>query len=253
MPEASISAAGLCIDFPISRRRHEGKAIDSGANSVGGRFIEQHGAHYLRAISKVDLNAVSGERVGIWGRNGSGKTTFLKALRGVYPPSEGTLEVQGSIQSFFNLSFGLNDDATGYENIMLRGVLMGAKPSKIRELMPEIAEFSELGPYLEMPVRSYSAGMRMRLAFSVASALPADILLMDEWLSVGDVDFRRKAAAKLKAVVQSSKILVITSHNRSILESVCTRLITLDGGKVASDELLTKHYDQVPFYDPESD
>ncbi|WP_417467344.1 ABC transporter ATP-binding protein [Maricaulis sp.] len=230
-----IRARDLCIDFPVAA----GRALDDsegGGPASAGRFVTVNKSRYLRAIDHMSFDVEVGERIGIWGKNGSGKTTLLRALRGVYAPTAGEVEVGGRIQSFFNLSFGMNDDATGYENILLRGVLMGATPAQMRQLTEEIAAFSELGEFLNMPLRSYSAGMRMRLGFSVALALPSDILLMDEWLSVGDVDFRRKASDRLKAFVQASKLLVIASHNRKMLDGLCTRIFTIDGGCIVSDE-----------------
>lgn len=235
MSDVLISARGLSVGFPMGGKAPPGVSLD-GPDS---RFVRGKRGLSLMALRDIDLDIRAGERVGVWGKNGSGKTTLLRTLRGVYPPMSGTLERVGEIQSFFNISFGLNEDATGYENIIIRGVLMGASPAEMRRRTPEIAEFSELGDFLNYPVRQYSSGMRMRLAFAVATALPSDILLMDEWLAVGDVDFRQKVADRLKDVVRSSKILVIASHNRRILDAVCNRLITLKDGRIVDDKRLT--------------
>jgi lipopolysaccharide transport system ATP-binding protein len=230
-----IRARDLCIDFPVAASRPM-EDENVGRPSAAGRFVTIGKRRFLRAIDQMNFGIEVGERIGIWGKNGSGKTTLLRTLRGVYPPTGGEVEVRGRVQSFFNLSFGMNEDATGYENILLRGVLMGATPAMMRKLTPEIAAFSELGEFLSMPMRSYSAGMRMRLGFSVALSLPSDILLMDEWLSVGDVDFRRKASDRLKVFVQASKLLVIASHNRKMLDGLCTRIFTIEEGRIVSDE-----------------
>lgn len=230
---AKIVARDLTIDFRISGRTsssHE-RASSSRINYAGGQTV-------IRALNGVSFQITAGERVGIWGPNGSGKTTLLRALRGVYSPCAGELFVRGETQSFLNLTFGLNDDASGWENILLRGVLMGARPRDIRSKLSRIAEFSGLGEFLDMPLRSYSAGMRMRLALSVALELKSDILLMDEWLSVGDVDFRKKAAERMREAVKESKILVIASHNRKLIEGLCTRILTLEEGRVVSDEVV---------------
>ncbi len=246
-----IEARELCIDFPISAG-HPPDRGDGARPESAGRLIDVAGRTFLRALDSVSLTLRPGERLGVWGKNGSGKTTLLRTLRGVYPPTSGALTVCGQTQSFFNLSFGFNEDATGYENILLRGVLMGATPKQMKALSPQISDFTELGEFLSLPLRNYSAGMRMRLAFSVAMALPADILLMDEWLSVGDVDFRQKAADRMKEVVETTKVLVITSHNRMMLEGVCTRIITLNEGRIVSDVPVTKTYEKIPFWDPET-
>ncbi|MHA6288840.1 ABC transporter ATP-binding protein [Maricaulis sp. CAU 1757] len=248
MTDVSITTRGLSVAFPLSgsRKPADGAAIDSGAS----RFVKGRHGLSLMALRDLDLDIAAGERVGVWGKNGSGKTTLLRTLRGVYPPVEGTIRVRGDVQSFFNISFGMNEDATGYENILIRGVMMGASPGEMRRRTEEIAAFSELGEFLNYPVRQYSAGMRMRLAFSVAATLPSDILLMDEWLSVGDFDFRKKVAERLRDVVRSSKILVIASHNRRILEAVCNRLIILKDGRIESDLKLGESQGEIPFFNP---
>ena len=252
MTEVSICAKKMSVAFPLNGRVHP-TGEDGSDVTEESRFVRDRHGLKLMALRDIDLDIRPGERVGVWGKNGSGKTTLLRTLRGVYPPVEGSLAVEGRIQSFFNISFGMNEDATGYENILIRGVLMGASPAEMKRRTPKIAEFSELGDFLNFPVRQYSSGMRMRLAFSVATALPTDILLMDELLSVGDVDFRRKVAARLKEVVESSKILVIASHNRKILESVCTRLIVLKDGRIASDHALGEQMGEVPFFTARED
>ncbi len=230
-----IAARDLTVDFRVPAGAIESHSED-GANA---RFQQVGNRTVLRALDRLSFEIMPGERVGIWGPNGSGKTTLLRALRGVYSPSDGELVVEGKTQSFLNLTFGLNEDATGWENILLRGVLMGERPGSIRAKMPKIAEFSELGEFLNMPLRSYSAGMRMRLALSVAMELPSDILLMDEWLSVGDASFRQKAAARMREAVEASKILIIASHNRKLIEGLCTRILTLDQGRIVSDQAVS--------------
>jgi lipopolysaccharide transport system ATP-binding protein len=227
-----IELQGVCVDFPLLGTA--GRQLAQSAKN-DRRFRRHDGGMVFRALNGIDLSIGSGERVGIWGRNGSGKTTLLRTLRGVYPPVEGKLNVTGRVQSFLNMTFGMSDDASGWENILLRGVVMGATPAEMRRLAPKIAEFSELGEFLGLPLRRYSAGMRMRLAFAIAMELPSDIILMDEWLAVGDGDFRDKAADRLQSAIASSKILVVASHNINLLKNVCTRVIELDDGVVSSD------------------
>ncbi|PHQ78255.1 MAG: sugar ABC transporter ATP-binding protein [Coxiella sp. (in: Bacteria)] len=233
MSDIIVEADELCVDFPIKEIPPEMKTAEGGAApGATARFVEYGGQAYLRALDHVSFRIEPGERIGIWGKNGAGKTTLLRAMRGVYPPTSGKLNVVGATQSLFNLAFGLNDDATGWENIILRGVLMGATPEEMYEKSERIADFSELGPFLDMPLRSYSSGMRMRLAFSVATELPSDILLMDEWISVGDVDFRKKVSDRLQAQLQDTRILLIASHNRVLLDQICTRTMTLSEGRI---------------------
>ena len=236
MSDCSIKAERLSIEFPTPAV--PAGQSDDGELASAARFVTRGGRSYLRAIDKIDLQIEAGERVGIWGKNGSGKTTLLSTLRGVYPPSGGSLSIRGETQSFLNLAYGFNADASGFDNILIRGVLMGGTPDKMRAQVDSIADFSELGPYLSLPLRQYSAGMRMRLAFAIAMSLPSDILLMDEWISVGDIEFREKASEKLRDIVRQSKILVIASHSRPLLERLCNRVIVLDQGKIVSDDRL---------------
>jgi len=177
-----------------------------------------------------------GDRVGLVGHNGAGKTTLLRVLAGVYAPVQGHIEVQGKVVSLLDISLGIEEEATGHENIFMRGVMMGLSPREIRRNAAKIAEFTALGDYLEMPVRTYSAGMQMRLAFAVSTGFDADIVLMDEWLSVGDADFARKAAERLDDLVRRSKILVLASHSTELVDRMCNRVIRLEAGKIVSEE-----------------
>ena len=169
------------------------------------------------------------------GHNGSGKSTLLQTLAGVYPPTRGSYIHSGSIASLVNPMLGIEREATGFENIMIRGLVLGMNRRTIRQLTPEIAEFSGLGDYLHMPVHTYSTGMLMRLAFSITTSVRADILLMDEWLSVGDAEFRQQAEERIRALVSQSGILVIASHSAELIARECTRVIELAHGVVVRD------------------
>ena len=170
------------------------------------------------------------------GHNGAGKTTLLSALSGVYHPSFGSLNINGSVAALLDLSSGFDPDATGYENIFLRSILFGKTKAETVKLVEEIVEFSELSEFINLPVRTYSSGMVMRLAFSIATSINPDILLMDEWLSVGDASFNEKASARLRDLISSASILVIASHSPDSISNICTRVIMLEGGRIASDE-----------------
>ncbi|MEM7442806.1 MAG: ABC transporter ATP-binding protein [Pseudomonadota bacterium] len=226
----------MTIDYPIysSQGRSLKKRVLSTA--TGGQIGRDASDRVIvRGLDGVTLTIEAGERVGLIGHNGAGKTTLLRALCGVYAPSGGIAEITGRATSLIDLSLGIEDEATGYENIRLRGLMMGLTKDQIDELTPSIEEFTELGPYLSVPVRTYSSGMRLRLAFTVSTAVSPEILLMDEWLSVGDAAFREKAESRLKEVVDRSGILVIASHNLGLIEKLCTRAIWLDHGRVQSD------------------
>ena len=184
----------------------------------------------VRALSDVSVDIVSGDRVGLIGLNGAGKTTLLKVLAGVYEPSQGRFISSGNVSSLLDIQVGLNPDATGRENIVLRGMYMGIHPQEMRARVDEVAEFTELGHYIDMPVRTYSAGMMIRLAFSISTCIPPDILIMDEWLTAGDAQFLDKAQRRVEEFVRGSSILVLASHSTQLVEQWCNRAILLHQG-----------------------
>ncbi|MFM7289730.1 MAG: ABC transporter ATP-binding protein, partial [Planctomycetia bacterium] len=164
------------------------------------------------------------------GHNGAGKSTLLRTLAGVYPPTRGDYSRTGTISSLIDPMLGIEMDATGYENITIRGLILGISHREMARLVPEIAEFSGLGDYLEMPVRTYSTGMLMRRGFSIATSVRSDILLMDEGLSGGDAEFKQQAEERLRAIVSSTGILVLASHSRDLIERECNRVVELAHG-----------------------
>src|SRR6185503_6878118 len=168
--------------------------------------------------------------LGLVGHNGSGKTTLLRALSGAYEPDEGTIDVHGRIAALLDLSLGIDASATGYDNIRLRGRIAGLTNREIDQKMDEIAEFTGLGPFLAMPVKTYSAGMQGRLGFAAATAVEADVLLMDEWIAVGDADFQKLAHRRLLKLVERAGILVLASHDTDLLRLYCNKVMRLEGG-----------------------
>lgn len=232
-----IVAEEISVEFPIYENSHRSlkKAVLN--LTTGGRIGQDAGRHaVVRALDNLTFSFTDGERIGLVGHNGSGKTTLLRALSGVYAPVRGKLSTRGKIASLLDVSMGLDPDATGFENIYLRGILDGLPPTRIKSKIDEIAEFSELGEYLNLPVRTYSSGMMLRLAFAISTSIEADILIMDEWLSVGDADFSVKAAQRLEMLVGNASIVVVATHDPSLIERVCTRKISLEHGKMVSDE-----------------
>jgi len=181
----------------------------------------------VTALHDLSLNLKSGDRLGVMGPNGAGKSTLLRVIAGIYAPTSGSIEVKGRIASLIDISLGMELEASGFENIRMRGVMMGLSLKQIKSLEEEIAEFTELGPYLNMPIRSYSTGMHMRLGFAVSTAVPADILLMDEWLSVGDEAFKVKAEQRLEDYVNKSSILVLASHSKETIEKLTNKKLHL--------------------------
>jgi len=186
----------------------------------------------VQALENIDLTVNEGERLGVIGRNGAGKSTLLKLLAGVYPPTTGHRRVNGHISSLFELSLGFESDASGWENIMYRGYLQGESPRSIRAKMHAIADFSELGDFLNMPVRYYSAGMLVRLAFSIATAIEPEILIVDEILGAGDMAFQDKARQRMRKLMSTARAVIIVSHDLVNLPLLCDRVMWLDHGHI---------------------
>lgn len=188
----------------------------------------------VQALTNINLELRNGDKLGVIGHNGAGKSTLLRTLAGIYEPSTGDFVREGSIASLIDPMLGIELDATGLENITLRGLVMGMGKKKIEQITPDICEFSGLGEYLQMPVRTYSTGMLMRLAFSITTSVKADILLMDEWLSVGDAEFTERAETRMKEIVSNTGILVLASHSPELIEKECNRVIKLEHGSIIS-------------------
>ena len=233
----SIVIHNMTLDFPIygiASRSFKNTFLRS---ATGGRVARDSSDKVvIRALDNISLNLQEGDRVGIYGHNGSGKSTLLKVMTGVYAPVHGTCELSGRLSSMLNLLLGMHPDSTGYENIYLRGKILGLSAAEIETITQDVVEFAGLGEYMEMPLRTYSSGMAMRLGFSVSTAIPSDILLMDEWMSVGDADFMEKANARLAALLDSAKILVLASHSEDTIRKNCNKLVRLDHGQIVSVE-----------------
>ena len=228
-----IKGENICVDYPIFNGPHRSLKKNLLRVATGGRISRDAGRGVtVRALDGIDLEIQEGERIGLTGHNGSGKSTLLRVLAGVYEPTGGRLEVHGRVASLLDISIGMDVEASGLENIFLKGLLLGFSRNDIQKKVEEIMDFSGLGEYIDMPVRTYSSGMVMRLAFSIATSIEADILLMDEWLSVGDADFVKKAEDRLKSLIHQTPILVIASHSKEILQEVCSRVMRLEGGKI---------------------
>lgn len=189
----------------------------------------------VHALKDFDLHIRPGERVGVIGRNGSGKSTLLKTIAGIYPVENGTVEVEGKIKALFDLILGFDMESTGRENILYRGLLLGATPDEIAAKTQEIIEFSELGDFIDYPIKSYSSGMLVRLAFSVSTSLPGEILLLDEVIAAGDVKFMAKAKKRMLSLMDEADIMVFVTHDLATAEEVCNRIILLDSGRIIAD------------------
>ena len=231
-----IVARELVVEFPIFDSNHRSfkKAF---IRATSGGYVAQDASNHMvvRALDKIDFDFREGDRIGLVGRNGSGKTTLLRVLSGVFDPISGFLQVNGRVSSILDLSMGFDHDSTGVENIFLRGLISGRRRKEISAQVEEIAEFSELGDYLNLPVRTYSSGMILRLAFAISTCIETEILLLDEWLTVGDAEFQAKASQRLQEMANRSAILVLASHDPLLIDRVCNRVLHLEQGRVIED------------------
>lgn len=233
---ASIVFDNVSVDFPVYNAN--GRSLKKRLIQVatGGQLgSDSQGRVVVRALDGLNFSIGHGDRVGLLGHNGAGKSTLLRMLSSVYVPSVGTADIQGDIGSLIDISLGVDPEATGRENIYIRGALLGLSKSEISDQIEEIIEFSELGDFIEMPMRTYSSGMHLRLAFAVSTIVRPQILLMDEWLSVGDESFKHKAEVRMAQLVESTHILVIASHSQELIRNTCNRAIWLEHGRIKMD------------------
>jgi lipopolysaccharide transport system ATP-binding protein len=232
-----IRAETLIVEFPIYGTKSRSLKNTMIRAATGGVLAKDAADRVVvRALDHVSFEWREGDRVGLVGHNGSGKTTLLRAIAGIYEPVGGSLIVEGRVASMLSLTLGMDPEATGYENIFLRGVTMGLTRQQVEEIVQDVCDFSELGDYIEMPMRTYSSGMAMRLAFAISTSVKADILLMDEWLSVGDASFAEKSKKRLSELIDQAKILVLASHSPDVIRANCSKVVHLDHGRIVREE-----------------
>lgn len=227
-----IKAEGIYLDYPVvgvASRSLRNRILGA---ATGGLISDGGGVPVVNALRDVSFTINQGDRLGLVGHNGAGKSTLLKVLAGIYRPTSGRLSVSGKVVSTLNLSIGTEPEATGYENIVSRGLLMGMRRREILARLDEIAAFTELGDYLKMPVRIYSSGMLTRLAFATVTSMDADILLMDEVIGTGDAAFIEKAEMRLNEFMRRSGVLVLASHSEKMIRQFCNKAILLEHGQL---------------------
>lgn len=230
-----ILAEGLAIEFPL---------YHVGARSLKKRLLsktplrlrqDESNRVVVSALRDLSFGIGRGERVALVGHNGAGKTTLLRTLAGVYEPVAGRLEVQGSVGTLIDPAAGMDQDSTGRENIILRALFRGLPDAEAEEMAEEVGRFSGLGEFLDVPVRTYSAGMQVRLSFGMATVMAPEVLLMDEWFLAGDAEFMARAQERLERLVSDADILVLATHNMEIVRAWCTRVIRLNAGRIVAD------------------
>ena len=230
---AYIELKGATLDLPIYDV--QGRSLKKTVLRLGRRNTIAEGTDgvvVVRAINNVDLRLEKGDRIGLIGRNGAGKSTLLRMMAGIYSPTLGSVVSSGKVVPLLDISLGMDENSTGMQNIRLRGLLLGMSDAEIREKQQSIAEFSELGDYLDLPLRTYSSGMRVRLAFAVSTAVDAEILLLDEVMGVGDASFMHKAEERLADLHSRAEIVVLAMHSNSEIRKVCNKALWMERGRV---------------------
>ncbi len=230
-PRPLLEAKNLTLQVPIFQP-NDRKLLSNPSRFLTDLYFSRTKRGIVTILDKLSFKLQRGERLGLIGANGAGKSTLLRVLAGIYQPSSGKLTVNGVAKGMFEISLGMNQEATGLENIYMRGLQMGLKLKQIKELVPGIVDFSELSEAIDNPLNTYSTGMRMRLAFSVSTIVEPDILLLDEWLGAGDTQFRAKVKQRMEGLVESSRGLVLATHNTSLMQSLCTKGLVLSKGKM---------------------
>ncbi len=231
-----IKAESLLIQFPVntfktfSLRKFAIQKL-TGQFKIGGNITTKKN-FIVTALDSISFQINNGDRVGIFGPNGSGKSTLLKTIAGIYPPQEGKLEVVGKVNNLLNIGFGFNAEISGRENARFRLIIADHAEKEIENMLDQIKEFSGLGDYFELPIKTYSSGMMFRLGFGIIAEIKGDIVLMDEWLSAGDAAFIEKVNLKLKDILLTTKILILASHSKELIKANCNKLIVLNHGKI---------------------
>jgi ABC-type polysaccharide/polyol phosphate transport system ATPase subunit len=247
---ATILVENVDLDYPIyGMQRSLRRAFFR--NAAGG-FINKKDPHHrhvtVSALTQVSFQLTDGDRLGLIGHNGAGKSSLLKVLAGVYHPTRGKVWVDGKITSLFELALGVDADDTGYETVVTAGMLLGMTQAEIESKIPEIERFSELGEYLSLPVRTYSMGMTTRLGFSLATVLEPEILLIDEGIGAGDARFTERASKRLHELARQSAIMVLASHTDDLIRQICNKAALLTSGRIIKigpvDEVLSEYHSE---------
>tara|TARA_B100000900_G_scaffold73006_3_gene58129 strand:- start:1392 stop:2150 length:759 start_codon:yes stop_codon:yes gene_type:complete len=231
---SEIILKNVSLDFPIYDAESlslRNKVSDIG-KVISKKTQKTTKGKIVSAIKDINFEFRHGDRVALLGHNGSGKTTLLKLLAGIYYPTSGSISKYGETCSMLDIGFGFEQDATGFENILLSNIIRGRTKKEIDKILPEIAEFSGLGEFLDMPLRTYSSGMQARLAFSSVIANSPEILLIDEFFSTGDIEFSRKSKERVMKMMSDSSILVFASHDLKLLNIICDKGVCMENGKI---------------------
>jgi ABC-2 type transport system ATP-binding protein/lipopolysaccharide transport system ATP-binding protein len=247
---AFIELKSVSVAFPVFSATHRSikmSLLPSKAGGAIGPDAEAVGRTAVRALDNINLSLRHGDRIGLVGHNGAGKTTLLRVLAGIYEPAAGSVHIDGDVAPLFDVNLGMDPDATGYDNILLRGLFLGLSRTQILARMQQIADFTELGQFLDLPIRTYSNGMRVRLAFAVSTSIHPDILLLDEGISAGDAAFLDKAKRRLRDFADRAGLIVLASHSYNMILEMCTTAALMEHGRildVGPTEQILRLYEQ---------
>lgn len=230
---ARIDLKNVSVEFPVYNLNARSLKKQFMRLATGGNVAEDANQHVIvRGLDNVTLSINEGDRVGLIGHNGSGKSTFLRLLAGIYEATDGQFRIEGNVCPMLDILHGIEAEFNGYDNIVSRSTILGHSRQKIKEDLPTIKEFSGLGDYLSMPIRTYSAGMMIRLAFAISTSVMPDILLIDEVFGAGDADFLTKAKERLTTLLTQSNIVVMATHSDELIREFCNKAILFESGKV---------------------
>ncbi|MCG6860511.1 MAG: ABC transporter ATP-binding protein [Chromatiaceae bacterium] len=245
---ASIKLQQVTVSFPVYSARSRSLKTHLLEATTGGRISSDSassGVTIVKALQDVSLDLKDGDRIGLVGHNGAGKTTLLRVLAGIYEPNSGLVSMDGHVVPLLSINLGMDPESTGFENIMLRGLYLGLSKRQIRAQTDEIADFTELGDFLNLPIRTYSDGMRMRLAFAISTSVAPEILLLDEGIGAGDAAFLRKASLRLQRFTEQVSIIVLSSHSLNLISAMCAKVVLLEHGRILAigetDEMLARY------------
>lgn len=230
---ARIDLKNICVEFPVYNVNSRSFKKTFIRLATGGTVVKDANQHVMICgLKDITLSIEHGDRIGLIGHNGAGKSTMLRLLAGIYEPTHGLINIQGRVSPMLDLMQGMEHELTGYENIILRGTMLGYTRSKIQNQMSEIAELTGLGDYLAMPIRTYSAGMMVRLAFAISTSIQPEILLIDEIVGAGDAAFMETARQRMNSLLNQSSIVVIANHSDEVMKELCNKALLLEGGSV---------------------
>ncbi|MBY0565491.1 MAG: ABC transporter ATP-binding protein [Hyphomonadaceae bacterium] len=229
---AKIKLDNASFKYPIYALASRSLKVSMFRQATGGSIGDKGGVVYVQALSNISFELSPGDRLGIIGRNGSGKSTMLRVLAGLAHPQSGTVTVEGRVVPLIEKALGINPELSGYANIELPLRLLGATRAEVKKAQQEIPEFCGLGRFIHLPFRTYSDGMKTRLAFAISTALQADILVLDEWLAAGDLEFQERAEVRLTKLLDDTEIVVLASHAPQLIEYVCNKTLWMHGGEM---------------------